>query len=98
VFYHALIGGHTYSVRARGFVYNTWSDFGVACNITISNLPNGAEARESASEINVEFENKSSLSSNFASQELLAYPNPFENSQWIYCEIERKHYRINIFI
>ncbi len=75
----SLIGGHTYSVRARGFVYNTWSDFGVACNITISNLPNGAEARESASEINVEFENKSSLSSNFASQELLAYPNPFEN-------------------
>jgi hypothetical protein len=75
----ALIGGHTYSVRARGFVYNTWSDFGAACNITISNLPNGAEARESASSRNVEFENKSSLSSNIASQELLAYPNPFEN-------------------
>ena len=75
----ALIGGHTYAVRARGFVYNTWSNFGSACNITISNSIIGAGSRESASQILAIDEATPSLIVNSINEELMAYPNPFEN-------------------
>ena len=73
-----LIGGHTYSVKARGFVYNTWSNFGAACNITISNSPVAAASRESAPEAIETDEAIAVLTANNVAEELLAYPNPFE--------------------
>jgi hypothetical protein len=94
----ALIGGHTYAVRARGFVYNTWSDYSAACNITISNSPIGAEARESATQANADTENGSVLLNNIASEELLAYPNPFENhSGFVVKSNENKTVSIYLF-
>jgi hypothetical protein len=73
----ALLLGHTYAVRVRGFVYNTWGAFGSACNITISTSPIGAGSRESAPEA-IEIDANTTLIANTVAEELLAYPNPFE--------------------
>jgi hypothetical protein len=67
-----LIEGHTYMVRVRGFVYNTWSDFNNICQISISaavgDNSRGLETITSIEPINI-----------VIADELLAYPNPFEN-------------------
>jgi hypothetical protein len=76
----ALETGHTYSVRVRGFVYNTWSNYGTACNITIGTSPIGAGSRGSApEEIAITEESNATLITATVKEELLAYPNPFEN-------------------
>ena len=74
----ALITGHTYSVRVRAFVYNTWSNFGTACNITIGNSPGNAGSRESAPVAIAIDEANSILITNNVTEELLAYQNPFD--------------------
>lgn len=71
----ALEMGHTYAVRVRGFVYNTWSNYGSACNITIGNAPIGAGSRGSApDEVATINENQSIQIVNTVKDELLAYP------------------------
>lgn len=76
----ALEMGHTYAVRVRGFVYNTWSNYGSACNITIGNAPIGAGSRGSApDEVATIIEDQTIQFVNTVNDELLAYPNPFEN-------------------
>lgn len=68
----ALQAGHTYAVRVRGFVYNTWSAFNNICQISISaavgDNSRGLETITSIEPINI-----------VIADELLAYPNPFEN-------------------
>lgn len=76
----ALVMGHTYAVRVRGFVYNTWSNYGAACNITIGTSPIGAGSRGSAPDaITLIDENQTIEIVNSINDEILAYPNPFEN-------------------
>jgi hypothetical protein len=76
----ALLVGSTYAVRARGFVYNTWGSFGTACNITIGSVVVGAGSRGSAPEtIAITEESNETLITGTVNEELLAYPNPFEN-------------------
>lgn len=72
----ALMAGHTYSVKVRAFVYNTWSDFGAACNITIAAAADAASRGSAPTTINQENAN-STL--NLTKDELLVYPNPFQN-------------------
>ena len=71
----ALIAGHTYTVRVRGFVYNTWSSYGNICQISISNLPFGASSRGAMAETNLTTKSQDVITTD----ELSVYPNPFEN-------------------
>jgi len=93
-----LINGHTYAVRVRAFVYNTWSNFGTACNITISNSPPNAGSRESAPVAIAIDEANTILIANNVSEELLAYPNPFEEqSGFMVKSIENKAVTVYLF-
>lgn len=92
----ALLSGHTYAVRARGFVYNTWSPFGSACNITISGAPIGAGSRESAPET-LAINNESGATLD-AKEELMAYPNPFQDqSGFVVKSSENKNVSVYLF-
>jgi hypothetical protein len=71
-----LIEGHNYAVRVRAFVYNTWSDFGSSCDITIDAA---AVSRTSTFETYAITEKIAIAKVNTTNLELLAYPNPFEN-------------------
>jgi hypothetical protein len=93
----ALVIGNTYSVRVRGFVYNTWSNFGSACNITINNSPIGAGSRESAPETKAE-EINTTVITGVVNEELLAYPNPFENTGgFMVKSIENRNVSVYLF-
>ncbi len=74
----SLMPGHTYAVRVRGFVYNTWSEWSAICNIGIGS---GISAREFNVEIdeagNETIIEKEVLAGDFL--ELSAFPNPIEN-------------------
>lgn len=71
--------GHTYAVRVRGFVYNTWSNYGAACNITIGNPVIGAGSRGSSpDETTAEASMETATIVNTVADQLLAYPNPIE--------------------
>jgi PKD repeat protein len=94
----ALLAGHTYAVRARGFVYNTWSNFGSACNITISNSPVSAGSRGSAPETITSDEMSSTEITAISTEELLAYPNPFQDqSGFIVKSNENKNVAVYLF-
>lgn len=95
----ALIIGHTYAVRVRGFVYNTWSDFGSVCNITIGSSIVSAGARESAPEaLTISEDNTSTLQANTITDELIAYPNPFQDhSGFIVKSTENKNVSVFLF-
>ncbi len=74
-----LMTGHTYAVRVRGFVYNTWSAFGTVCNITISGSPVNAASRTSAPDVIAVDEKNTAISiNNIDADQLSAYPNPFK--------------------
>lgn len=74
----ALMPGHIYNVRVRGFVFNTWSEWSAVCNMGISN---GISAREFSVVIDEEgvetIIEKEVIVDAFL--ELSAYPNPIEN-------------------
>lgn len=95
----ALQAGRTYSVRVRGFVYNTWSNYGTACTLYIDGMANDANARNSAPAIlNVNQENNSLQILANNNDELLAYPNPFENqSGFVIKSNENKNVEVYMF-
>lgn len=72
-----LQNGHTYAVKVRAYVYNTWSDWGTVCNISIAGA--GASAREYV--VVTDDEGNESIIENDLIQSaeftLSAYPNPF---------------------
>jgi PKD repeat protein len=73
----ALQNGHQYAVKVRAYVYNTWSDWGGICNISLANA--GANAREYSVDIDEEG-NETLLVKEIKAEiafELNAYPNPF---------------------
>lgn len=74
----ALLSGHFYDVRVRGFVFNTWSAWSAICNIGISS---GVSAREFSIAIDEDgtetiLEKEVSVADFL---ELNVYPNPMEN-------------------
>lgn len=75
----ALQQGHSYSVRVRAFVYNTWSNWGSSCTIGIAN--SGAFAREYTVETHADGEQQL-VEQNINEQQmsLQAYPNPFNEA------------------
>jgi hypothetical protein len=91
--------GHTYAVRARGLVYNTWSNYGTACNITIGSPIVGAGSRGSSpDETNSEVTIETSHLENNMGDQLLAYPNPFDlQSGFIIKSAENKYVTVNLF-
>jgi hypothetical protein len=71
--------GHTYQVRVRAYVYNTWSNWGATCNISIANA--SVSSREFSVEIDEDgneelIEKVLPPVNNFS---INAYPNPFQN-------------------
>lgn len=95
----SLIVGHTYSVRARGFVYNTWSNFDIACNITIGNVaPIGANFRGSNPDAVTAEEFVSTEIGAASTMQLLAYPNPFDNQSGVMVtSTENKNVNVYLF-
>jgi hypothetical protein len=89
-----LIEGHTYMVRVRGFVYNTWSDFGNACQVSISNPIDGVSSRsyEAANGLTTKQTNT------IIADELLAYPNPFQDhSGFVVKSVENRNVSVYLF-
>lgn len=73
----ALQLGHSYAVRIKAYVYNTWSDWGTICTIGISSSAIGA--REYRVEVDEEG-NESIIEKVVTTSDefyLNAYPNPF---------------------
>ena len=74
----ALMPGHIYNVRVRGFVFNTWSAWSAVCNLGISN---GVNAREFSVQIDDEgnetFIEKEVIVADFI--ELNVFPNPIQS-------------------
>jgi hypothetical protein len=75
----ALQMGHTYQVRVRAYVYNTWSNWGTSCNISIANA--AVASREFSVETDVEgnetlIEKELPPINDFS---VNAYPNPFQH-------------------
>ncbi len=95
----ALQVGHTYAVRARGLVYNTWSNYGTACNITIGSPIVGAGSRGSSpDETNSEITIETSPEENNMGDQLLAYPNPFDlQGGFMIKSAENKYVTVNLF-
>lgn len=92
-----LMAGHTYEVRVRGWVYNTWSDWSSVCMIGISD---GVVAREFSIAVDVEGNETITETEvmNVDFLELTAFPNPMDQTGGFTIKSgETKIVKVNLF-